>query len=143
MEIGKYSKNKNWYNNTADALKQWSLRPDAFEIDEFFTSRDIPQSTYYQALIDSEVMKEAHEFAKSRIGINRQRIAIEKNLGINSTVAFTLPRYLKSFREEYVARAKLKEEQEQASEEVLKKVLTEVLEPFEKKKNDKKDEEYK
>lgn len=127
----KYGKKRSWYSNTSSDLKQWSLRPDAYEIEQFLTDRDIPERRYYEAVEQNDEMKEAHIFAKTRIGLNRQKIAIEKNLGINSAVAFTLPRYLKSWRDELEWRSKLKNEEDKNSGT---KIV--VIEKFEDKKDE-------
>jgi len=63
----------------ASLLKSWSRRSDALVIEEFYTDQNIPRAVYYDAVERNEEMKEAHEFAKTRIGINLEKLGFQRN----------------------------------------------------------------
>jgi len=119
IKNGRYGHSRNWHENTATALKEWAMKPDSLEFAEFFTSIDIPESTFYDAVRDNDYMKAAHSFAKNRIGVNRHKIAVANKLNVNSVIAYPLPQYLKSWRDEDERRASLKQSDENNKSKVI------------------------
>lgn len=106
--IKKPTKSRCWESSTAERLKKWALKPDSYMIEVFYTNEDMPRQTFYDGVARNEELKAAHEYALERVGINRENLAIEKNLGLNSVAAFILPHYLDRWKKEIEWRQALK-----------------------------------
>lgn len=96
----------------AIALTEWCQEKDSLVIEEFQQMMGIPNQTYYNWVANNNKLKEAHTFAVQQVGINREKLCLERNLGINSVAAFMLPRYSKSWKDEMNRRAELKHDKE-------------------------------
>lgn len=118
--------NRDW-DFIAEQLKRWSLQPESFILEEFYTNLDIPEKTFYDNLEKSETLNEAHSYALTRLGINREKLAIKRGENVNSTNSFILPHYLKRWSKQIEWRAELKAKDE-AKNEGTKFI---VLEKFE------------
>lgn len=125
IERSKQGNLRSWEERLAEQLKDWSLKPDSFMIEEFITNMDIPETTFHQALDRNPILNEAHNFALLRIGINREKLAAEKSLGMNSAVMWTMAQYHKRHKKEQEFRAKLKAETEAAS--IPEKLIDHIL----------------
>lgn len=104
-----YTTNRNW-NLISDQLKQWSLKEDSQILEEFYTNLDIPHDTFYRNIATNETLKEAHKFALTRLGINREKHCNKNNLSMNSVMANSLPDYLDRWKKNVEWRQKMKNE---------------------------------
>lgn len=77
----------------AGILVQWVQKESSLSIEQFCVEFGVGISTYYYWLTRSEILKEAHEYARMTIGVRRENKALNNELhpGI---VAATLPSFL-------------------------------------------------
>lgn len=128
-------------NKTGKTLNSWRdsdwafiadklMHSDLNSIEEFYRLHNIPRTTFYKAVNDHECMKEAHVYFMEGCGLKKLKVCEEKMLTMNTVLAYQLPQYLKRFKDDAEWRARLKEEQNTASAEIIKEVLKEVLQPI-------------
>lgn len=116
-EKREYTTKRNW-KFIAGQLKNWSLKPDSYILEEFYTDLDIPSQVYYENAQTDADLKEAHEFALTRIGINREKLSIKRNESINNTNSWVLTHYFQRFRDELKFRNDLKKELDNESKNI-------------------------
>lgn len=107
MEPKEYTTNRNW-DFIASELKQWAIRDDSLILEEFYTNLDIPHDTFYRNIATNTTLSEAHAFALTRLGINREKVCNKNNLSMNSVMANSLPDYLERWKKNVEWRHKLK-----------------------------------
>lgn len=100
---------KNW-QHIAKMLKEFACEPDFYIVEEFYINLDIPGGVFYHAVKNFECMREANEYAVTRAGINREKLAIKRGESINSTNSFMLPAYLSRVKDQIQWRQQLKQE---------------------------------
>lgn len=103
----------NWEEATADALREWAMKDDSYLIEDFYSLRNIPPTTFYAGVKRNKYLKDAHEFALIRCGSRREHKCIKENLNINTVAAFALPHYFKRWRDQLEWRAELKNKEDQ------------------------------
>lgn len=107
---------------------------DLSSIEEFYLNTGIPKRTFYDAVEKHQCMKEAHEYAAERIGLKKLKQCEDKNLGMNTVLAFQLPHYLNRFKKDIEWRARLKDISGTGiSPEDAQKIVQSVLQDFNKK----------
>lgn len=107
----------------ADQLRHSDLN----SIEEFYRNYGIPRSTFYDAIQEHECMKLAHEFFMEGVGLKKLKVCEDKMLTMNTVLAYQLPQYLKRWKDDLEWRARLKEEQQTASADAIRKALEDVL----------------
>ena len=107
MESKEYTTNRNW-SYIATELKQWSLNPENQIIEEYYTNLDIPHDTFYRHVASNKELKEAHQYALIRLGINREKVVNKHFLSLGTALAASLPDYLPRWQKNAEDRAKLK-----------------------------------
>ena len=94
-------------------LIAWSDKNDSendlesLRLSEFIDSHRLHMRTYYEWLDKFEILRDAHEYAKRRIGARRERGAIKKKYD-GSFIARSIGHYLPEYREEAEFMASLK-----------------------------------
>jgi hypothetical protein len=111
--------NREWEYKLADDLKKWAVQEDSFILEKFYLSRDIPKSTFYQAVERNPTLKEAYEFAQEWCGVHRETKCIKDSLNINSTIAFVLPHYFKRWEQQFEWRSKLNKEEDKSHQQKI------------------------
>lgn len=108
----------------AEELIEFATNPKSFIFDEFLNLKGIGDDTFYNWCEKVPELEAAHKFAMTQLGINRERLCIERNLGVNSTTAFMMPHYSKRWRNELEWRSKLNKDNNAPGNVVV------VMKPF-------------
>lgn len=88
------SRCSNWEEAMADRLRLYADKPDSWFIEEFYLNEGITDSTFYDAVRRNETLTQAHKYALTRCGINREKIAIKGRENVNTTNSSMLYHYL-------------------------------------------------
>lgn len=103
-------------------LIEWvtkNAKGKAISIERFLNQEGIPHATFYRWCGECPELGEAHKFAMSQIGLNREDIAVDRNLTYNHVTAAPLPIYLKSYADSLRFREEIKQEQERPATQVV------------------------
>jgi hypothetical protein len=92
------------WRHIAQMLKEANLD----SIEEFYINTEIPSTTFYDAIKKHTFMAEAHQIAKTKIGIKDEKICKKHFLGMNTVIANGLPDYLPRWKSNFEWRAQLK-----------------------------------
>jgi hypothetical protein len=88
------TRNSNWEEAVADRLEQFASKDDVYILEEFYLNERIPAQTFYDGVGRNQRLKEAHTFAITKLGINREKLALKNREGLNSANVAMLPVYL-------------------------------------------------
>ncbi len=83
-----------WEEAVAERLKKFADRPENYFLEEFYLNEDMDDATFYEGVHRNEVLKKAHKYAMTRLGLNRERLALKNREGTNSTNSAMLYHYL-------------------------------------------------
>lgn len=111
--------NKSTIQQFINRMIDWSMQPKSIALERFYTNEGMNKKTYYRLKQMYPELNEAHEFVLERIGINRETICDERNLHINSVLAFTIPHYLDRFEAQIIKRAQLRNDSEKNQTQVV------------------------
>src|SRR6185295_20050982 len=77
----------------ASKLYEECRKEDFYSIEQFYVKMGIPERTYFRWIKDPENqhLADMHDYAKLCAGLNRQKIALDRNLSLGSTAAWLLP----------------------------------------------------
>lgn len=111
-----------------DLLREYGDRSDVLHLEDFYDDLHMSPHIYSDLLKKIPKLKEVHEYAKRRIGIRREKGALNRKLDA-STVHKTLGHYWSVFKEMEEWRAHLRAKTEEANKSretvvVIEKVPT-------------------
>ena len=102
---------------------------DSLSIERILLNIGISEKVYYKAVNKYPDLQEIHERALMKMGVRREELALEKNLGMNSLAAYSLPQFLDRWKKDTVWRAELKKLEEEKNQNI-----TVIMESFKKDK---------
>jgi hypothetical protein len=91
----------------------------AYSLERFINNQGIPEKTFYRWCEQCPELEEAKNVALIDLGLNREELAMERNLTMNHVTAFTLPHYLSRYDKALRHREDIKSDNEKYGNQVV------------------------
>jgi len=121
------TRNSNWEEGVADRLELFASKEDAYILEEFYLNERIPERTFYDGVARNEKLRQAHDYALMRLGVNREKLALKGREGLNTANVAMLPVYLNRWAK-HKAHSEAREDKKMGDTENQTKIV--VIEKF-------------